>query len=95
MNRYSSARRIPLQRNGSPRNHYDHAHGRKIDSNLESETVRVNEQAHSLGIVASLWSFWSRGQPVERVGYIVGELLLVSGLTDLAILVIGGDRSVV
>ncbi len=41
-------------------------------------------------IVASLGSFWRRGQRIERVGYIVGALLLVSGLIHFAILVIGG-----
>lgn|SRR5262245_36670285 len=44
----------------------------------------------SPSIVASLWSFWTRGQRVERIGYVAGALLLVSGLIHLAILVIGG-----
>jgi hypothetical protein len=39
---------------------------------------------------ASLWSFWTRAQRVERVSYIVGALLLVGGFVHLAILVIGG-----
>jgi hypothetical protein len=41
-------------------------------------------------IASGLWSFWSRGQRVERAGYIVGVFLLASGLIHLAILVIGG-----
>jgi len=41
-------------------------------------------------IVASLWSFWSLGRPVERAGYIVAALLLASGLVHFAILAISG-----
>jgi hypothetical protein len=41
-------------------------------------------------IAGSLWPFWSRGRNVERTGYSVGALLLVSGLIHLAILGIGG-----
>jgi hypothetical protein len=41
-------------------------------------------------IAGSLWSFWSRGRKVERAGYLVGILLLASGLIHLAILVVGG-----
>jgi hypothetical protein len=41
-------------------------------------------------IGGSLWSFWHRGRKVERAGYLVGVLLLVSGLLHLAILAIGG-----
>src|SRR5262245_36788305 len=41
-------------------------------------------------IAASLWSFWSEGRRVERVGYVVAALLLVSGLVHLAILVLSG-----
>ena len=46
--------------------------------------------ARSSAILASLWSFWSRGARVERAAYIVGGLLIVSGLIHLAILIIGG-----
>jgi hypothetical protein len=38
----------------------------------------------------ALRSFWSRGQRVERVGYLVGALLMVSGLIHLAILIMTG-----
>jgi hypothetical protein len=41
-------------------------------------------------IAVSLWSFWTRGQRVERIGYVVGAVLLISGLLHLAILLIGG-----
>src|SRR5213593_3460484 len=41
-------------------------------------------------IGGSLWSFWRCGRKVERAGYLVGALLLLSGLIHLAILVIGG-----
>ena len=41
-------------------------------------------------IARSLWSFWRQGTSVERTGYVVGTLLLASGLIHLAILVIGG-----
>jgi hypothetical protein len=41
-------------------------------------------------VAASLWSFWLRGWAVERAGYVVGALLLISGLIHLGILVIGG-----
>ena len=35
-------------------------------------------------------SFWDRDQSVERVGYIVASLLLLSGLVHLGILIIDG-----
>src|SRR5207249_6147180 len=41
-------------------------------------------------IGGSLWWFWRRGRRAERAGYLVGTLLLVSGLLHLAALVIGG-----
>jgi len=41
-------------------------------------------------IAGALWSFWRRGRKMERAGYVVGALLLVSGLIHLGILVIGG-----
>jgi len=41
-------------------------------------------------LAVSLWSFWRRGRKVERAGYVVGALLLVSGLIHFGILVIGG-----
>jgi len=41
-------------------------------------------------IAGALWSFWRRGRKVERAGYLVGALLLASGLIHLGILVIGG-----
>jgi hypothetical protein len=41
-------------------------------------------------ITGSMWSFWRNGRDVERAGYLVGAVLLASGLIHLAILVIGG-----
>jgi hypothetical protein len=41
-------------------------------------------------VASALVSFWTRGQRTERVAYIVGALLLISGLIHLAILLIGG-----
>jgi hypothetical protein len=41
-------------------------------------------------IVESLSTFWRHGEPVERLGYVVGALLLLSGLVHLGILVFGG-----
>src|SRR5437763_10905013 len=41
-------------------------------------------------IGGSPWLFWRRGQRVERAGYLVGALLLASGLIHLATLAIGG-----
>src|SRR5258706_16315604 len=41
-------------------------------------------------IARSLTLFWQRGRSVERASYVVGALLLVSGLIHLAILSIGG-----
>jgi hypothetical protein len=41
-------------------------------------------------IAGALWSFWRRGRTVQRAGYVVGALLLASGLIHLGILVIGG-----
>src|SRR4051812_11488710 len=35
-------------------------------------------------------SLWTRGRRVERIAYVVGALLLASGLIHLAILVLGG-----
>jgi hypothetical protein len=39
-------------------------------------------------MTGALPSFWIRGRRVERVGYVVGALLIVSGLIHLAILII-------
>lgn len=41
-------------------------------------------------VTSALVSFWSRGQRTERAAYVVGALLLISGLIHLAILLIGG-----
>jgi hypothetical protein len=41
-------------------------------------------------IAGALWSFWWRGRKLERGGYVVGALLLVSGLIHLGILEISG-----
>jgi hypothetical protein len=41
-------------------------------------------------MAASLLSFWRRGTTTERVAYVVGVLLIVSGLGHLAILVMNG-----
>jgi hypothetical protein len=41
-------------------------------------------------IAGSLWAFWQRGRKVERAGYLIGALLLVSGLIHMAILTTGG-----
>jgi hypothetical protein len=41
-------------------------------------------------IADSLTTFWRRGETVERVGYVVGALLLLSGLVHLGILVFSG-----
>jgi hypothetical protein len=41
-------------------------------------------------ILASLWSFWTRGRRIERIGYLVGLLLLTSGIVHLGILSLGG-----
>jgi len=38
----------------------------------------------------SLLSFWHRGRAVERIGYLVGAVLLASGLIHFALLAIGG-----
>ena len=40
--------------------------------------------------MSSLGSFWQQGRRVERVAYLVGVLLLTSGLVHLGILIIGG-----
>jgi hypothetical protein len=46
--------------------------------------------AQPQSIIFLLGSFWSRRQRVERAGYLVGALLLVSGLIHVAVLVISG-----
>ena len=39
-------------------------------------------------MIDSLSSFWHRGTPAERTGYVVGALLMISGLIHLVILMI-------
>lgn len=39
---------------------------------------------------SALLSFWSRGQRTDRAAYVVGAVLLASGLMHLMILIIGG-----
>jgi hypothetical protein len=39
-------------------------------------------------MAASLPSFWSRGTPAERAAYVVGALLIVSGLAHLSVLIV-------
>lgn len=41
-------------------------------------------------IIDSLFSFWRRGTRAERVGYVVGVLLMLSGFAHLLILVTSG-----
>jgi hypothetical protein len=41
-------------------------------------------------MAASLLSFWRRGTTTERVAYVVGVLLIVSGLAHFAILIVSG-----
>ena len=41
-------------------------------------------------ILASLRSFWTRGCRIERIGYLVGLLLLTSGIVHLGILSCSG-----
>jgi hypothetical protein len=41
-------------------------------------------------MIGSLLSFWRGGRNVERAGYAVGALLLVSGVIHLAVLTVGG-----
>jgi hypothetical protein len=41
-------------------------------------------------VISALWSFWRRGSFVERAGYRIGALLLMSGLVHLAILIVSG-----
>ena len=51
-------------------------------------TARADESMppwRSIG--GSLWSFWRHGRKVERAGYLIGALLLLSGLIHLAVLV--------
>ena len=55
---------------------------------LEGKTDLIT--GGTAGITRSLWSFWQRGRKVERAGYLIGVLLLVSGLIHLAILTISG-----
>jgi hypothetical protein len=59
---------------------------------VRSEPTFVPVRAATpLRLVASaLWSFWQRGRLVEKTGYTVGALLLVSGLIHLGILVASG-----
>jgi hypothetical protein len=41
-------------------------------------------------MIVSLASFWRRGTPAERTGYVAGALLMISGLIHLVILMIAG-----
>jgi hypothetical protein len=41
-------------------------------------------------LATALSQFWRRGRALERVGYLVGALLMASGVIHFAILVIGG-----
>ena len=53
---------------------------------------------HTVGVVGtgeamlvSLRSFWTRGRRIERIGYAVGALLLISGIAHIAILAVTGE----
>jgi hypothetical protein len=50
--------------------------------------VRSNGKLRS--IAGTLWSSWERGSTVECTGYVVGVLLVLSGLVHLSILMVGG-----
>ena len=59
-----------------------------------SGTMKVADVTFPLrAMSAALCSFWSRGKAVERTGYLVGALLVVSGLVHFAILNITGASS--
>jgi len=42
-------------------------------------------------MLVSLRSFWTRGRRIERIGYAVGALLLISGIAHIAILAVTGE----
>jgi hypothetical protein len=52
--------------------------------------VNVRNATPVSTIANALWSFWRKGRPVERAAYIVGVLLLASGLIHFGILVMTG-----
>src|SRR5262245_35233856 len=56
------------------------------DSLLASRRVKSGWPA----IVSALHSFWSRGAGVERVGYVVRTLLLISGIIHVVVLEASG-----
>jgi hypothetical protein len=65
----------------------------RVDHQVTSKTWdqnAVESRSVSNVIARALWSFWRRGQTVERTGYIVGAVLLVSGLIHLGVLATDG-----
>jgi hypothetical protein len=52
--------------------------------------IEVGDMTSSGSVVIALRSFWRQGRLVERVGYVVGSLLLASGLIHVAIIAISG-----
>ena len=57
-----------------------------------ADPVRVAQPDASpvQSVATAMWSFWRRGRPVERTGYVVGVLLFLWGLVNVAVLAIGG-----
>jgi hypothetical protein len=66
---------------------------------MQFRPARVRPEVTFVGVRAApplrlvgsaLWSFWRRGRSVEKAGYVVGALLLASGLIHFGILVTSG-----
>jgi hypothetical protein len=49
--------------------------------------VAMKERASAESLTTALVSFWSRGQRTERAAYVVGAVLMVSGVIHIAILI--------
>jgi hypothetical protein len=64
--------------------------GNKLHNSFIIACHTVGVMGTGEAMLVSLRSFWTRGRRIERIGYAVGALLLVSGIVHAGILVVSG-----
>ncbi|MGH3392169.1 MAG: hypothetical protein ACRDOO_25120 [Actinomadura sp.] len=57
---------------------------------MNVEAAEARQVPSGREVITGLWSFWSRGRPVERGCYVIGAVLFAAGLFHLGVFAVDG-----